>query len=416
MKRFTLFVFFVLLFSSPLAAQGSFSIKAQPFIGFYIDKSSNIERIDPDAPKGVNLGVEFPSSQQRPWQQYLNNPTIGVGFTYMDFGADMMGHTLALYPYILFNGIDTDRFDLKVKLASGLGYVNEHWYTQEDTDPDHYGEATTNTTFGCYINAYLNAGLDMDLHITRNIALTGEFGFTHMSNGRTFMPNVGANIMYGGLGILATIDKGEKKEPIHFPDLPYGWSLNMTGASGFQTPDVGDRKFLIASFHAGAVYSVNNWYGVGPGVDVFYNGAVSPESSRKLFRKDIDYTFTDKMRVGLALNNEFRFGAVTAILDWGAYFFNPSRNYYISDHPVYGHGKRPLFYKSEKNRFDEGWNYFRFGLKCRVWDNLYLQVTAKTHRAIAEYIEFGIGYQIPFFRKDKGDGAVFHYRKGWWNR
>lgn len=33
----------------------------------------------------------------------------------------------------------------KFKLASGLGFVSEHWYTQEDTNPDHYGATTVNT-------------------------------------------------------------------------------------------------------------------------------------------------------------------------------------------------------------------------------------------------------------------------------
>lgn len=426
MKQFLLSLIVVLSSLIQLSAQTvyqkdisnqRFSIKAQPFVGFYVDKSSNIEAINPHAPMGVNIALEFPSMQQRPWQQYLNNPTAGIGMTYMDFGADMMGMTVAVYPYLMLNVIRAKHFEMKVRLASGLAVVSEHWYTQDDTDPDHYGDATTNTTFGCYLNAYLSAGLNMDFPITRNFAINTEFGFTHMSNGRTFMPNVGANIFYGGVGLVKTFNPEVKKTPVQFPDLPYEWSLNITGASGFQTPDVGDRKFLIASLHTGAICNINNWYGLGPGIDVFYNGAVNKESSRNLFRKDIDYTTLDKMRVGLALNNEFRFGEITAIFDWGVYFFNPSRNYYINAHPVYGYGKRPLFYRAQRRTRDDGCHYFRFGLKYRVWDNLYLQATAKTHLQIAEFIEFGIGYQIPFLRKERrteGKNIIYHRHNKWW--
>ena len=123
------------------------------------------------------------------------------------------------------------------------------------------------------------------------------------------------------------------------------------------------------------------------------------------------------MRVGLALNNEFRFGEITAIFDWGVYFFNPSRNYYINAHPVYGYGKRPLFYRAQRRTRDDGCHYFRFGLKYRVWDNLYLQATAKTHLQIAEFIEFGIGYQIPFLRKERrteGKNIIYHRHNKWW--
>ncbi|MBR2063138.1 MAG: hypothetical protein IJ971_00405 [Bacteroidales bacterium] len=106
-----------------------FSIKAQTLIGFYIDKSSNVKAIDPSAPTGINM-------------------------------------------------------------ASGLAVVNEHWYTQKDQNPDHYGEVTTNTTFGSYLNVYLSGGLNMDFPITRNFAVNGELAFVHISE------NIGFGVGY----------------------------------------------------------------------------------------------------------------------------------------------------------------------------------------------------------------------------
>lgn len=151
-------------------------------------------------------------------------------------------------------------------------------------------------------------------------------------------------------------------------------------------------------------------------MDVFYNGAIDKNTGRSLYRQDRDYTTLDKIRAGIALNNEFRFGIVTAIADWGVYFFNPSRNYYGNNHPIYGYGKRPLFYNNEEAGTDEAFHYIRFGLKTRIWDNLYLQATCKTHLHIAEYVEFGVGYQIPFLKKSqrKGDSRIFHHTKDWW--
>jgi hypothetical protein len=85
---------------------------------------------------------------------------------------------------------------------------------------------------------------------------------------------------------------------------------------------------------------------------------------------------------------------------------------------VYGYGKRPLFYKMHSAGSDEAWHYIRFGVKYRVWDNLYVQALAKTHMHIAELIEFGVGYQIPFFKmssRSEGKNNIFHYRKNWWD-
>lgn len=391
-----------------------FSIKTQGFMGMYLDPSSNILDIDPNSPSGLNFGIEFPSSRQRPWQQYLNDPTVGLGVSYLNLGNDTMGEGLAMYPYILINILRREHFNPKLKVASGLVAVNGHYKaTVNQTIP--------NKTFGSAINAYLSAGLNLDFPITRNFTINGELGFYHISNGRSSEPNKGANVLYGGLGLIATMNpsEGEDLEPKTFPDYPYRWSLNITGAAGAQNADLSDeKKFFISTFHVGAVYSRNNWYGIGMGLDVFFNDAVSSETNRELFCRAHNYTNWDKTRIGVSINNEFKFGDVTAMVDWGIYVVNPSRHYFDFDHRKFGHDhKLPLFYKSDGPGSQEGWNYIRFGLKYRVWDNLYLQALAKTHLHICEYIEFGVGYQIPFLRKGKrGDDGkkIFHHDRTWW--
>ena len=425
MKRIFTFLLTAVFFTTFVTAQSlktendKFSIKVQPFIGSYLDKNNHhFEKLGLDNLSGMNLGIEFPSEQQRPWQQYLNNATLGIGLSVIDWQSEYLGKAIAMYPYLLIPAVRTEQFQFNFKVAGGLSYVNETWYTQEDHDPDNYfnDAAMTNNVFGCHLNAYLSAAANFNYAVTRNVALHGEFGYFHLSNGRTCMPNLGANVLYGGVGVVTTFNSTEKKEPIQFPDLPYKWALNITGSGGAHRAWMEYPLYPISSFHAGAVYSVNNWYGIGAGVDVFYNGAIDKNTGRGLYRQDRDYTFSDKVRAGVALNNEFRLGIVTAIVDWGVYLYNPSRNYYDCNHPIYGYGKRPLFYDNEGAGTDEAFHYIRFGMKYRVWDNLYLQASAKTHLHICEYIEFGIGYQIPFLKKSqrKGDSRIFHHTKDWW--
>ena len=430
MKRFFTFFVMMAVLATTLSAQttkGShtdktkFSIKVQPFTGTYLDQNHHFDKFREQGsfvPTGINLGLEFPSMQQRPWQQYLNNTTFGVGMSLIDFGNEIMGESVSVYPYLLIPALRIKHFELSFKVATGLGLVTEHWYTG-NVSPDNYdyGADDVNTIFGCYLNAYLNAGVNVNIPITRNVALNGEFGYFHMSNGRTCMPNVGLNAIYGGVGAVATFNANAQKAPVAFPDLPYGWSLNITGAAGAHKAWMYYPRYLIASFHTGAVYSATNWYGIGVGLDAFYNGAIDKGTGRSLYCQDRDYTTADKIRVGVALNNEFRFGLVTGIVDWGVYLYNPSRNYYYDSHVEYGHDhKHLLFYKSMGAGSEEAFHYFRFGLRTRIWDNLYLQATAKTHLYVAEYVEFGLGYQVPFLKKNqrKGDSRIFHHHKGWW--
>ena len=419
-----------------------FAIKVQPFTATYLDNSIHFRKLGLDNLNGLNLGLELPSAQQRPYQQYLGNPTLGVGMSVIDLGSEVLGYGVAAYPYLLFSAIRSRHIQFNFKLAAGLGIVTETWYTQEEHDPSLYDNpgAMTNNIFGCHLNAYLSAGANLNIPITRNVALNGEFGYFHMSNGRTCMPNLGANIIYGGVGLVTTFNALVEKEPVRYPNLPYKWALNVTGAAGAHCSWMEVPRYFISSFHVGAVYSVNNWYGVGAGLDVFYNGAVNKNTGRGMYCSGVmefydmwgvveetrpcntcdgNYTVMEQIRAGIALNNEFRFGLVTAIVDWGLYFYNPSRNLYYDWHFANyengGAGKRSLFYKAPV-AWEEAFHYIRFGLKTRICDNLYLQASAKTHLNICEFVEFGVGYQIPFLKKSqrKGDSIIFHHKKDWW--
>ena len=440
MKKFFLLMFFALTLVNVAFAQNfktgndRFSFKVQPFVGTYLSPNGNLEMLDPAAPSGLNFGIEFPSDRQQPWQQYLNNSTLGVGVSYVDLGHRVMGNAISVYPYIMLNCVRTKYFELAIKLASGLAYCSEiYWNNElEGEDPDYTNKPNVSNrdnpeahyTYGSHLNAYLNGGLNLNVPLTRNLTLNGELGFFHMSNGRIKEPNMGSNILYCGVGLVATINPEEEKEPIQFPDLPYRWSLNVTLSAGSHSADLTDgHNYLINTFHVGAIYNVCNWYGIGLGADVFYNDAINSNTNRGLYvTTNVDgtpkvYKNKDQIRGGVSINNELQFGRVTAMIDWGVYLYNPVRNFY-NDFLYYPIGvERPLFYKMHRAGADEAWHYIRFGVKCRVWDNIYVQALAKTHMHIAEFVEFGVGYNIPFISKSKrksSDDIIFHNRKGWW--
>ena len=82
-------------------------------MGGYLAPSGNIKDISPNAPTGINFGVELPSTRQKPWQQYLNDPAVGVGMSYLNFGNDVMGEGIALYPYIMINALTENRCQIR---------------------------------------------------------------------------------------------------------------------------------------------------------------------------------------------------------------------------------------------------------------------------------------------------------------
>ena len=73
MRRISLFFTMVLLATTLVMAQDSqrtgfmggnqFAIKVEPFHGTYTSHSYHFEKFRPFSPKGINLGLELPSSQ-----------------------------------------------------------------------------------------------------------------------------------------------------------------------------------------------------------------------------------------------------------------------------------------------------------------------------------------------------------------
>ena len=125
MRHFSFVLLSVCLFSTFAAAQTApshktgndrFSFRVQPAVGMYMDPSSNLLDLDPNAPTALNFGIEFPSSRQRPWQQYLNDPTVGLGVSYLNLGTDAMGEGIAMYPYIMINAFRREHFEAKARI------------------------------------------------------------------------------------------------------------------------------------------------------------------------------------------------------------------------------------------------------------------------------------------------------------
>lgn len=413
-----------------------FAIKANFRGGQLINSHESTRLIAPGPSWGGEIDIEFPSTRQYPWQQYFGDPTIGVGLVYMNLGADVLGNCVAVYPYFLLPIISRPHFQFYWKAGVGLSFFDKHYWNC-DTVRENYYTPQANPLISSVVNVYLNTGLNVNFPIRDGWAVNAEFGYSHMSNGSVINPNLGINMMYGSIGASYTINKrdfvGKTKEKT-FADLPYVWSLKFLASGGScQLDDMDNLSYPIASLRVGATYKVCNWYAVGGSLDAFFNagyvrqgldticgadGIVMSDIENKLQQQHTHYDryhitedrLEDKFKVGLALNNEFMLGRLTIMFDFGVYLWDPLRNQYEPEvNPKYG-TNRPMFYTYNISE-EDGWSYFRLGMRCRVWDNLALSVAVKTHLQRAEFIEWGLAYDIPFMPKgNKGQGwKIYHY-------
>lgn len=412
----TLFIslFTSLVLIAPIYSQPeSLIFNAQTIGGYIVPLSKNLKNIAPNPTLGGELSIEFPSWNKYSWQQYLGDPTLGVGFVGLDLGnSKVLGQAFALYPYLLIDIIKTPHFKLDWKVGAGMSFFNKTYnrvFDEFGNNPEwsYYGP-TCNNLIGSIINVYLTTAAHFNFYIKDGWAVHTDLGYMHMSNGSILQPNGGINILYAAIGASYKLEKEKSSNTNNttkkFSNLPHRWSLNITASGGYRELYYMDNKgYAVGSLHIGTTYNICNWYALGGSLDVFYDGVFNRQGAGYKEHTNFGrYTIlnddiSNKFRIATSFNNEFKIGRITAILDWGVYLYDPIRLAY-TDTNGNKYTKRALLYRYNIEK-EDGWNYFRLGVRCRVLENLYLQTAVKTHLTKAEMVEWGIGYQIPFKQK-----------------
>lgn len=394
----------------PLAAQDiPFALKAAAYGGYILPMSENLKLVAKNPVVGGEVAAEFPAMGNYAWQRYWRMPTVGVAFAGMDLGNKaILGQAFALYPYLLAPLVKTERFEWSWKVGAGLGFFTKTWY---DCDTlSGVKAATANASIGSVLNAYIATGMNFEFPIKRGASITADIGYVHMSNGSTRQPNSGVNILHAQVGAKYTFEACRHcKKPLAAVErFPYEWSMTVEAAGGVREQYYKDHKrYAVGTLQIGMTANVTDRYAIGGALHAFFDGAFVQQGTRgdESYRQHTVYNryfipsedAANKFRAGVALNNEFFVGRVAAYLQWGVYVYDPLRNANPEPHAKHNYN-RPMFYTYDIDK-EDGWNYFRLGLRCRVWDNLFVSASIKTHLHKAEMLTFGIGYQIPFVRQ-----------------
>lgn len=415
-KTLLISLFTSLVLIAPIYSQPeSLIFNAQTIGGYIVPLSKNLKNIAPNLTLGGELSIEFPSWNKYSWQQYLGDPTLGFGFVGLDLGnSKVLGQAFALYPYLLIDIIKTSHFKLDWKVGAGMSFFNKTYnrvFDEFGNNPEwsYYGP-TCNNLIGSIINVYLTTAAHFNFYIKNGWAVHTDLGYMHMSNGSILQPNGGINILYAAIGASYKLEKEKSSNTNNttkkFSNLPHRWSLNITASGGYRELYYMDNKgYAVGSLHIGTTYNICNWYALGGSLDVFYDGVFNRQGAGYKEHTSFGrYTIlnddiSNKFRIATSFNNEFKIGKITAILDWGVYLYDPIRLAY-TDTNSNKYTKRALLYRYNIEK-EDGWNYFRLGVRCRILENLYLQTAVKTHLTKAEMVEWGIGYQIPFKQKNE---------------
>ncbi len=302
------------------------------------------------------------------WEIVYAYPIIGLSIWYSPLGGfEEVGSAIAIYPFINFPLVKDEKQSLNFRLGVGLSYLTNHF---------HQTKNYKNFAIGSHLNVAGSLYLEYRRKVSKMITLSAGAGLTHFSNGAMKTPNFGMNLITANIGMTAYLKTPNpqlsnkilpKLYPFEFDgkkslDFDVSISLGMKD----MTQQVGER-FLVYALTANIFKQVSWKSKIGIGIDLTYDA-----SDKYLLEWNGNPAENNWQILKPGIN-----AAYQLIISRISFVFN--FGYYLA-------GK-------EKS---EGSVYQRLTLRYLFTDQFFAKIAINSNWGKAEYVGFGIGYQLNF--------------------
>jgi hypothetical protein len=356
MRLILISILTIILVISSNAQEYYKSVEARYGYGFLLAHRSNMRHLVKGHASMFEINVNTNRHSEDHLSEFYKGTKTGFSLAYVDAGnKDQIGFSIGAYPHIKFR-LGTGKHAPKMQLGAGIGFVQKP-FDQQTNDQ--------NVAVGSYLNAIINFSLEDQFTINQHIIKYG-FSFTHFSNGAYSAPNLGLNVpvFFLGYGIgLREVGSSMRKWDSFQPDN-YEWARNheMYGVFGLREVNLhSPGQYLVGSITYQYLHQFSNKLAWTAGADIFHNKSLGAEFKGEIPR-GINF------QVGGYAGLEVIFNKSSLFVEQGVYA--------ISRHK----GNGPV--------------YNRVGYRNRFENGVILNISLKTHFAIAEYFEFGIGYRF----------------------
>ncbi len=289
------------------------------------------------------------------WERAFNLPETGVCLHYENFMDPRMGSGIGIQPYIDFPLNKNERFHLKIKVGSGIGFLTRHFERVDNHK---------NVVIGSTLNSFADLKLSAAFMTGKRGRLETGLSFSHFSNGAFSMPNLGVNYvsLSLGYGIL-----NWPKDLSDAPTTPHDkkvrfWNMLSFGVCEAMPP--GGKKYIPVTYIFSAHKSVSNLSRFNMGIELVNN----PSNITRAAQDSIYITKGQNFQVGYKLGYEITAGKFALCVEMGVYVYNPYDPNGLFFHRI---GSRYQFHEK--------------------WMGIF---TLKSHWAKADHFEWGIGYRL----------------------
>lgn len=336
-------------------------------MGYFKSTDPGLGMAGPSMVAGLEFDYEILPVGNNSWEKHWNFPSIGVTALTLkldDWGKGIgatanpsLGWMIAAYPYVNIPFYRSSIGEIAAKVGMGVAFFSQK-----------------NPGLGSYAAFNFGLGINGKINLTRYWALTLDATYNPITNGDIYGPNATMNIIYGAVGVYYRMGNGDYKLPrIRRPEnLPYKFMINATASMSFKRMNENKElgKSMQATAHIDGVAKVTNCWATGPAIDAIITG--------------------NGTRLGVAWANAFTMGRFMGIIDAGINIYEENSKEYFKEFKC-------LF----QNKWDEyeranGTLYMRLGVRYKIIDNIYIQVSGRSFLHAFDCAEFGVGYSIPY--------------------
>ena len=294
-------------------------------------------------------------------------PRQGIGFFYSELGnQEILGRSFSLFGYSEYHLFHSPNEKLRgdFRIGIGLGYVTRIFDIQENN---------MNMAISAHLNAHIHLGFQCTYAVTPLSSVSAGVRLSHLSNGKIKSPNTGLNLftLYAMYSLQLTKFPAEKKNKCRQP-TPHSWMYEGVLAGGTTVIDAhtpGRYGVFMTNLTIFRQYHAR--YRAGLGMDIFYNQAYYPWlNSNNMYdwQPAVHYPRNVNFSGGIHCAHEVCHHRLVYTVQMGVYLRSA----------MYGTGGL----------------YHRIGIKYTLSPSWAINLTLKSHWAVAEYIEWGMAYRI----------------------